>query len=463
MFLPPAYPCSFPFSMKRAFPALASILLLCTQAFSAPAEKKPNILYILADDLGYEDTGFMGSKRILTPELDKLAKDGTVLTSFYVQPLCSPTRAALMTGRYPSHTGMYTVVGPGAGWGLGLGERTLAEALGEAGYETAIVGKWHLGATGLYRPTQRGFDHQYGCLEGLIDYYKHEWHGPDWYRDDKPIQEEGYSTHLIAKEACRLIREHSTDKPLFLYLAFNAPHSPYQVPDSYLKPFADLPEQRRLYAGMVAAMDEAVGQVIATLKEKGILDNTVVIFSSDNGATRYGGTKADQWAKNPETAWPGSNAPLRMYKNTIFEGGVRGCAFVSWPGHVPAGKRLDEPLHVIDWYPTLVKLAGGSLEQKLPLDGQDIWPVLTEGAKSPHEMVLLCGSDAKSASLRVGDWKLLHGEKGDQLYNLAADIGETNDLAATHPEKVKELRGRLDSLMKDAVPPAGGAGKEGGE
>lgn len=447
--------------MNHSLATLTTCLFLCAQAFAASAEKKPNILYILADDLGYEDAGFMGSNHISTPELDKLARAGTVLSSFYVQPLCSPTRAALLTGRYPNHTGVYSVVAPKDRWGLGLDERTLAQALHEVGYETAIVGKWHLGdSTPTYRPTQRGFDHQYGCYGGLIDYFKHErGAAPDWFRDDKPLTEEGYSTHLIAKEACRLIREQPDDKPLFLYLAFNAPHSPYQVPDSYLKPFDNLPGQRRLYAGMVAAMDEAVGQVIAALKEKGMLDNTLVIFSSDNGATRYGGEKAESWAKDPESAWPGSNAPLRLHKNTIYEGGVRVCAFASWPGHVPAGKTVGEPLHVVDWYPTLVKLAGGSLEQKLPLDGRDIWPVLTEGAKSPHDALLLFASDAKSAALRAGDWKLIHGEKGDKLYNLAADVAETKDLAATQPEKVKELRGKLDALMKDAVPPAGGVTK----
>jgi arylsulfatase A-like enzyme len=458
--------------LKHALTAAIALLAVAgTESVAADTGKspRPNIVFILADDLGRTDVGFMGCKEIRTPHLDRLAHAGATLDAFYVQPVCSPTRAALMTGRYAAHTGVYTIVRPKAAWGLPLAERTLADALREAGYETAIVGKWHLGEfEEAYRPTKRGFDHQYGHWFGAIDYFKHDRDGTaDWHRNDQPCNDEGYSTHLLAKEACRRIREKQAGKPLFLYLPFNAVHGPHQVPDSYLKPYDNLTGVRRTYAGMVSAMDEAVGQVVAALEEKGLKQNTLILFSSDNGGPNPGKIT--------------TNGPLRAGKGTLYEGGIRVCAFASWPGRIPAGT-IKEPIHMVDWYPTLVKLAGGSLEQKLPLDGLDIWPVLTQGAKSPHDAILNCGGQPSRVAVRRGDWKLLlnaggaddeGGEKARagkkarakgkgkaqassesaELYNLAADIGEKNNLAAEQPDKVKELRARLDQWMKNAVPP----------
>lgn len=416
--------------------------------------QKPNIVYIMADDMGYSDAGFNGGKQIKTQNLDRLAKAGTVLSSFYVQPVCSPTRASLMTGRYVAHTGVYTVIRPHAEWGLPQTERTLAQALREAGYQTSIAGKWHLGEyRPEYQPTRRGFDHQYGLWFGAIDYFTHMRDGVlDWHRDDQPCHDEGYSTHLIAKEACRMIRERNPDKPLFLYLPFNAVHNPLQVPANYLAPYEKLPKQRRTYAGMLASMDEAVGRVVAALEEQKMLENTLIAFSSDNGGPSPG-TVTD-------------NGPLRAGKGTIFEGGVRVCAFACWPGHVPAGKMVDQPVHIIDWYPTLVKLAGGSLEQALPTDGRDIWPVITEGAASPHDAILLSGTFFGVAAVRAGDWKLLRGASGGGargkrknspqeeylLFNLAEDIGEKINLAESRPEKLAEMKEILQRLLKDAVP-----------
>jgi arylsulfatase A-like enzyme len=430
--------------MKQHLTALTTCLLLCAQAFAADAPK-PNIVYILADDMGYADAGFNGGKQIQTPNLDGLAKKGAILSSFYVQPICSPTRASLLTGRYVAHTGVYTVVRPGAPWGLPLAERTLAHALREAGYVTAITGKWHLGEfQPTYLPTQRGFEHQYGLWFGNIDYFTHVREGVlDWHRDDQPCKDEGYSTHLIAKEACHLIRNRDAAKPLFLYLPFNAVHGPFQVPDSYLAPYGKLSGKRKAYAGMVAAMDEAIGQVVSALEEQKILENTLIVFSSDNGG--------------PSPGVITDNSPLRAGKGTTYEGGVRVCAFACWPGHIPAGKVVDEPIHIIDWYPTLLNLAGGKLEQKLPLDGKDIWPVLTQGAKSPHDALLLSGTSFGNAAVRAGDWKLMSGKKWE-LYNLASDIGEKTDLAASNPEKLAEMKEILRRLLKDAVP-SGDGGK----
>jgi len=448
--------------VRRSFSVLAFAGLL-THVFAA-GPPKPNILYILADDLGYADVGFNGGKEIQTPNLDRIAKSGAILESFYVQPVCSPTRAALLTGRYAVRTGVYNVVRPSAPWGLPLAERMLPQALREAGYETAICGKWHLGEfEEAYRPTRRGFDHQYGQWFGAIDYFTHLRDGKhDWHRDDQSSKDEGYSTHSLAGEAARRIREKQADKPLFLYLPFNAVHAPHQVPESYLAPYDKLQGQRRVYAGMLAAMDEAVGQVVAALEEKGLRESTLIIFSSDNGGPGPGRVT--------------DNGLLRASKGTIYEGGIRACAFAAWPGHIPAGSIIKEPLHAVDWYPTLLKLAGASLEQKLPLDGLDIWPVLTQGAKSPHDSLLLCGTRPNQFALRMGDWKLLvradekESDEGEvparrarrraaaasatapiELYNLATDLGEKNNVADQQPEKVAELRTRLDAWTKDAA------------
>ncbi|MEI6235528.1 MAG: sulfatase-like hydrolase/transferase [Planctomycetota bacterium] len=443
------------------------LLLITFVSIAFGAEPvKPNILFILSDDMGYADAGFQGAKDIKTPVLDALAKSGTILDAHYVQPVCSPTRSSLLTGRYVAHTGVYTIVRPNAKWGLPLEERTLAQALREAGYETALTGKWHLGEyKTAYQPTQRGFDHQYGLWFGMGDYYKHTRDNQvDWHRDDKPCDEVGYSTHLIAKEACKLVEQSKGDKPLFLYLPFQAVHGPMQVPESYLKQYGDLKEPRKTYAGMLSALDEAVGQVLAAFDKKGLRENTLIIFSSDNGG--------------PSPGRVTHNTPLRAGKGTIFEGGVRTCAFATWPGKIPAGQTIKEPVHIIDWYPTLLKLAQASPEQKRTVDGRDIWPVLTQNAKSPHDAILLSGTNGTSAAIRMGEWKLLvgaadsgvgeeeegpkkakkkkAGEDGPQsvlLFNLEKDISEKTNVATENPEIVKKLRARLDELRKDAVEP----------
>lgn len=431
-------------------------------AVADAASPRPNIVYFLVDDLGYADVGFNGSKDVRTPNIDRLAKEGTVLSSYYVQQVCSPTRAALLTGRYATHTGVYRVVRPGAPWGLPLAERTLPQALREAGYTTAICGKWHLGEfRPEYRPTRRGFEHQYGHMFGALNYFTHRRDGVhDWYRDDQPSHDEGYTTHLVAKEACRLIQEQPAGKPLFLYVPFNGVHGPHQVPEKYKAAYPNLAGVRQTMAGMISAVDEAIGQITTSLEEKGLRKNTLIIFSSDNGGPGPGRVTL--------------NTPLRAGKGTLYEGGVRACAFATWPSHIPAGATNSEPLHAIDWYPTLLKLAGASLSQPLSPDGLDIWPTLTQKAKSPHDAILLVGSSPRNTAVRMGAWKLLlnasevddedaPAEKGEpaagkdnarvELYNVAEDIGETQDLAATQPERVRTLRNRLATFLKGAVKP----------
>lgn len=452
-----------------------TLLLVGTLHAAAP---KPNIVFLLADDLGRADVGFMGGKDIPTPNLDALAKSGAVLDAFYVQPVCSPTRAAFMTGRYPMRHGLQVgVIRPWADHGLPLSERVLPQALKEGGYQTAIVGKWHLGtAERGHLPTQRGFDQQYGHYCGAIDYFKLDREGGyDWHRNDKVSRDEGYSTHLIAKEAVRVIKERDPAKPLFLYVPFNAVHSPWQVPDAYLKPFDHLTGTRRLYAGMLACMDEAVGQITAALEAAGIRDNTLIAFSSDNGG--------------PSPGKVTDNGVLRAGKGSLYEGGTRVCAFATWTGHIPAGSVVKAPLHMVDWYPTMLTLAGVSLEQPAPLDGRDAWAAISAGAPSPHEFILY-NTTPKNGAIRVGDWKLvLNGQvseidgpaeapagkgknkkgkgkaKGQgteagkvELYHLADDVGEKTNLAEKHPEKVAELKAKLAALAAQALPPKGGGG-----
>lgn len=440
--------------VMKSIVAVLGLLILPALALAAD---RPNVVFLLADDQGYADVGWHGSE-IKTPNLDRLAAAGAKLEQFYVQPVCSPTRAALMTGRYPMRYGLQVgVVRPWAQYGLPLEECTLAQGLKSAGYETAICGKWHLGHYQRdYLPTRRGFDHQYGHYNGALDYFTHIRDGGfDWHRDDKVCRDEGYTTHLLAKEAIRIIKERDRNKPLFLYVPFNAVHAPHQVPDRYKEPYKDLKEPRRTYAGMVAALDEAVGQIVSALDDARMRADTLIIFSSDNGG--------------PQPGRVTSNGKLRAGKGTLYEGGVRVCACAARDGHIKPGTVVNEPLHMVDWYPTLVKLAGASLDQKLPLDGLDAWPTIAQGKPTPHAEILH-NSTPRNGAIRMGDWKLvLNGHRGDEpgeanagaqeqkevveLFNLADDLSEKNNLAGARPDKVKELRARYDTLARQAAKP----------
>ncbi len=440
--------------------------LFCFLTNLASAAEGPNILLILADDLGSYDVGWRGSE-IKTPNLDQLAFGGARLEQFYVQPVCSPTRAALLTGRYPMRHGLQVgVVRPWAQYGLPLEERTLPQALHEAGYETAIFGKWHLGHFAPdYLPTRRGFDHQYGHYNGALDYFTHMRDGGfDWHRDDKVCRDEGYSTFLVADEAAKFIRGHDGKKPFFVYVPFNAVHAPLQSPEKYKEPYAAMRfPNRRTYAGMTTAMDEAVGRIISALDARGWRTNTLVIFSSDNGGPNAGRLT--------------SNGPLRAGKGTVYEGGVKTCAFVNWVGHIKSNSVVNAPLHIADFYPTLLKIGGAKLEQELPLDGKDAWPAISTDAPSPHDAILINATPKKGA-LRMGDWKLVVNgaavepadgdddaapatEKpepkptGDmvELFNLVSDPSEKSNVASEHPDIVKKLRARYEDFAKQQVPP----------
>jgi len=418
---------------------------------------KPNIVYILADDLGWKDVGFHGSD-IRTPNLDALAAEGVKLEQFYAQPMCTPTRAALMTGRYPLRYGLQTAVIPqGHTYGLATDEWLLPQALKDAGYETAIVGKWHLGhADPKYWPRQRGFDYQYGPLIGEIDYFTHKVDDVvDWYRDNEVVVEEGYSTTLLGDDAVRLIEAHDPAVPLFLYLAFNAVHTPYQAPQEYLDQYKDIEDpSRQAYAASATAMDEQVGRVIAALDERGMLDNTLIVFQSDNGGVRnaaFAGAITDM----SKVVLPADNGPYREGKATVYEGGTRVVAFANWPGHIKAGSTVNGMIHTVDLFPTLVKLAGGDTAKSKPLDGMDVWGAISEGKPSPRTEIVY-NIEPYRAGIRQGDWKLVWNTmlpQSVELYNIPEDPSETKNLAAEHPDKVAALQERANQLATEAQSP----------
>ncbi len=445
------------FSIATRIAAFA--LLANVQQFPSAyaADRPPNILYIVADDLGWKDVGFHGSD-IKTPALDALAAKGAKLEQFYAQPMCTPTRAALMTGRYPMRYGLQTAVIPqGHSYGLATDEWLLPQALKDAGYETAIIGKWHLGhADQKFWPRQRGFDYQYGPLIGEIDYFTHKVADKvDWYRDNKVVEEEGYSTTLLGNDAVKLIERHDPATPLFLYLAFNAVHTPYQAPQEYLDQYKDIKDpSRRAYAAGATAMDDQIGRVLAALAEKKMLDNTLVVFQSDNGGTRnpmFAGAITDM----SKIVLPADNGPYREGKGTLFEGGTRVVALASWPGHIKEGISVNEMIHTVDLYPTLVKLAGGQLTKSKPLDGIDLWDTISENKPSPRTE-LVYNIEPFRAALRQGDWKLIWRTllpESVELYNISADPSETKNLASEHPDKVAELQKRINELATQAEKP----------
>lgn len=420
---------------------------------------QPNIVVLLADDLGWKDVGWHGSQ-IPTPNLDKLANAGAQLDFFYVQPVCSPTRAALMTGRYPMRHGLQVgVVRPWAQYGLPLEEQTLAQGLKSAGYATAIVGKWHLGHfRPEYLPTRRGFDHQYGHYNGAIDYFEHTRDGGfDWHRDDRVCRDTGYSTHLIAEESVRIVNQYAGKKPFFLYVPFNAVHSPHQVPDKYLEAFPNLKGDRRLYAGMLTAMDEAIGKIVKAIEDAGQRSNTLFFFSSDNGGPAPGKVT--------------DNGPLRAAKGTVYEGGVRVPAFMTWEGKIAAGSIVKNPMHMIDIYPTLLRIAQAKVDQKRPLDGLDMWDSIAEGKATPERDILLNAAPNWGA-LRSGSWKIVingnksqenvdgQGEAADketsikvELFDLSVDPNEKKNLAIEQPERIRDMTERWVRYRAEAYPP----------
>jgi arylsulfatase A-like enzyme len=438
---------------------LVAAIVAITAAFAgvAPAAAQPpNIVYIVSDDQGWKDVGYHGSD-IKTPNIDALAAGGARLEEFYAQPFCTQTRAALMTGRYPFRYGLQTaVIASSHTYGLATDEYLLPQALKAAGYQTAIIGKWHLGhADPKYWPRQRGFDVQYGPLIGEIDYFTHQQHGVlDWYRDNKPVKEPGYSTTLLGEAAVKLIEAHDAKVPLYLYLAFNAPHAPYQAPPEYLARYSSIADPtRRAYAAQISAMDDEIGRVVAALDKKGVRDNTLIVFQSDNGGTRNAMFSGEQ--DMSKLTLPNDNGPYREGKATYYEGGTRVVALANWPGHIKPDTVINEPIHVVDMYPTLVQLAGASAAQAKPLDGLDVWSTISDGKPSPRSEVVY-GVEPFRAGVRQGDWKLIWRTmlpQAIELYNIAQDPYEKSNVAAAHPDKVAALQARANELAAQAQKP----------
>ena len=433
---------------RRLVLALAG---LAAAAGPAAADRKPNVIVIVADDMGYADIGVHGCKDIPTPHIDSLAKNGVRCTNGYVtHPYCSPTRAGLLTGRYQQRFGHEFNPGPptdrAPGVGLPLTETTLADRLRAAGYTTGLVGKWHLGhAEDKFHPHNRGFNEFFGFLGGSHSYLRSGTGPTAIYRGRQEVQEKQYLTDAFAREGVAFIDRHAK-RPFFLYWAFNAVHGPMEAADKYRDRFADIKDpKRRTYAAMLAALDDAIGRGLAKLKEAGIENDTLIVFLSDNGG--------------PEAVNASNNGPFRGVKGTTFEGGIRVPFLVQWKGQLPAGKTFDHPVNCLDVLPTALAAAGVDVPAAWKLDGVNLLPHLRgEAAEPPH--AALYWRDGGQMAVRVGDWKLVKsspgkGQDGDggeaaarrgkatvagaTLFNLKDDGGEQTDLAAQHPEKVQEL------------------------
>ncbi|HTN20490.1 MAG TPA: arylsulfatase [Pelobium sp.] len=469
--------------MKNKKYWLYSLLVLLTASipfFSLSAQqKKPNIIIILADDLGWGDVGFNGSE-IKTPNIDQLAKDGVILTRFYTAPVCSPTRAGLMTGRYPNRFGLReTVVPPWSTFGVDTSEKFLPELLKNVGYTNrAVLGKWHLGhAKKSYLPLSKGFTHFYGHYNGAIDYFTHKREGElDWHNDWETSFDKGYSTDLISDEAVKCISNYAkSSNPFLLYVAYNAPHGPLQAKEDDLLAYGYNKSKpvfgkknteehgnegtqgrgntpRQTYSAMVTCMDKGIGKILAQLKASNIADNTLVLFFSDNGAAPGEG---------------GSSGVLRGTKFQEWDGGVRAPAVIKWPKMFKAGTQNNQLMGYIDIVPTLLNISGATEAIQKPLDGLNMFAVLTGKQKEINRDLYL-----GYGSLVSNQWKLAKADAGnprmkqkeDQLFDILNDPSEKVNLKLKHPDVYQQLLKKVasyDAIVSEfTVPPYGEGRKE---
>ena len=434
--------------------AMSCTLFLCCSIVCTEAADRPNIVYILADDLGWKDVGYHGSI-IRTPHLDALAQTGARLEKFYSAPYSTSARAALLTGRYPMRYGLQTQsILPWSEYGLALKERLLPEALKQAGYHTVLLGKWQLGHYKKdYWPTRRGFDTFYGSFNGDVDCLAKtdRLREPDWHRGERLVAEGGYCTRLIGKEAARLIEKQDGAVPLFLFVSFGVPQAPLRAAKEYLEMYKDIrDEQRRAYAAMVSALDDAIGMIVSALQRKGMGTDTLIIFQSDNGGAQP--TKYPTGDGDVDRA-VSDNGPYRDGKGSFYEGGVRVLALASWPGHVPAGV-VSERIHVIDMYSTLLGLAHANPEQTKPVDGIDQWQTITGAKLSPRKEILL-GMEEFRAALMIENWKLIVYSNLPvryELYNVQDDPSEEDNHAERDPARVQEMLARLNEYAWEMAP-----------
>ena len=458
----------FCFRYSTSVAALAAVSSARPDGFAQT--RQPNVVIIVADDMGYADIGVHGSRDIPTPHIDSLAAGGIRFTNAYVSgPYCSPTRAGLLTGRYPQRFGHEFNLGIGplnSEYGMPLSERTMADRLKAAGYRTALFGKWHLGSGDRFHPMSRGFDEFFGFLGGQHSYLQPMSDGPDPLLDGrKPVQEMTYLTDALADRAADFIgRNKST--PFFLYVAFNAVHTPMQATDKYLARFSQIAdEQRRTYAAMLSAMDDGIGKTMAALRAANLEENTIIFFFSDNGGPTMAGT----------TINGSRNAPLRGSKRQTWEGGIRVPFVIRWKSHLPEGKTDARPIIQLDVLPTAMNAAGVTPQPDWQLDGVDLMPFLSgANAGLPHEALYWRLGD--HMAIRVGDWKLVkthEGPLGDdpgvlsdlsgaELFNLADDISESRNLAAAQPQKVRELADAWQRWNRQLARPLWRGGRGGG-
>ena len=418
--------------------------------------KSPNIIVIMTDDQGYGDLSCMGSTDVRTPNIDRLAASGVRFTNGYsASPVCSPSRASLLTGRYPGNAGVRAILaGHRKASGLTPTVPTIATALKVGGYSTACIGKWHLGLSPESRPNSNGFDYFFGFLSGCIDYYSHIHYymmgrnknpAHDLWENENEVYQDGeYFTDMVTDKSVEFIRSHSGDEtPFFLYIGYNAPHYPMHAPDKYVSRFAHLPWDRRMMAAMLGGVDDGVGAITAELERRGILDNTIIYYQSDNGPSR----EARNWLDGEaDLYYGGTSGGLKGHKFSLYEGGIRVPMLLSWPGTIPANQVIHEPVIAADVFPTLMTAAGLSCKD-YDLDGCNILPVVTQGAPTPHDM-LFWEMDNQTA-IRRGRYKLVlngvleewHVPVDVFLSDLDADMQESVNLAETMPDLTKELTG----------------------
>lgn len=442
--------------MLRSALMFALILMPCFVSLQAETDqsKRPNFIVIMADDMGYADASCYGNDRYQTPHLDALARNGMRFTDFHTSgTVCSPTRAGLLTGRYQQRVGIPGVVfadpkRPAHRDGLQTSEITFAEPLKAAGYATAIVGKWHLGYYPKYNPVRHGFDLFRGYVSGNIDFFSHydQAGNYDWWDGENKIEEEGYTTHLITKHAVKFIKQNK-DKPFCLYVPHEAPHYPYQGPNDKAEripgqKFVTLgarKDRAQAYAEMMEEMDKGIGEIVATVKQLGLSENTLIMFLSDNGATSLG-----------------NNGPLRGTKGQVWEGGHRVPFIASWPGKIKPGTVSDSMTFSLDIMPTMLSLANATVPEGHHMDGVDLTNVLFKGESNTTRKMHWYGR-----AMRDGKWKLIAGggagrpkngpipRKPIALYDLSTDIGESTNVAADHPDRVKNMLAAMAAWEED--------------
>lgn len=417
---------------------------------------RPNVLFVVADDLGWADVGWHGG-RFRTPHLDRLVREGVELDRHYVQPVCTPTRTALLSGRWTSRFGPH-VLSPSNLRAFPPGTTTIASAFREAGYGTFLAGKWHLGSRPEWGPNQFGFDESYGSFAGAVDPWTHRYRRGvwerSWQRNGQYLDEDGNATELVSRQVVQWIEsQRRATRPWFIYVPFHAVHIPVDTPDEYKRPYAESRfhedpkknESLRRFGAFVTQLDTKVGEFVAALERTDQRRNTLVVFTSDNGGLHAG--QNAYVSQVPPTPALSSNLPLRGQKGQLFEGGIRVAAFANWPSKLTP-RKVTAPLHAVDWMPTLTRLVGWNPAKFPEFDGLDIWPILTGEVTQPPPRTIYIPMP-RSRALLYGGWKLIAPNADPpMLFHVAADPAEEHDLAGTEPARLAEMQERLTQIRR---------------